>query len=47
MELSVLVAGWVLGGRVGIGTVVFAVTIGYAVAGSMTLLARLSRASVT
>jgi uncharacterized protein len=41
MELSVLVAGWALGGRVGIGTVVFALTIGYAVAGSMQLLRKL------
>jgi uncharacterized membrane protein YczE len=28
IELSVLVAGWLLGGTVGIGTVIFAVTIG-------------------
>ena len=28
MEVSVLVAGWVLGGTIGIGTVLFAVTIG-------------------
>jgi len=41
MELSVLVVGWALGGRVGLGTVVFALTIGYAVAGSMHLLTRI------
>ncbi|HET6817201.1 MAG TPA: hypothetical protein VFH66_08255 [Mycobacteriales bacterium] len=40
LELVVLVAGYLLGGRVGIGTVVFALTIGYAVTGSMRLLAR-------
>lgn len=42
IELTALVVGWSLGGRVGLGTVVFALSIGYAVAGSMTLLARLS-----
>lgn len=42
IELTVLVAGWALGGRVGLGTVVFALTIGYAVAGSMQLLTRLN-----
>src|SRR3954447_14001351 len=40
LELTVLVAGYLLGGRVGIGTVLFALTIGYAVAASMTLLSR-------
>ena len=43
IELTALVAGWSLGGRVGLGTVVFALTIGYAVAGSMQLLTRLVR----
>jgi hypothetical protein len=38
IELAALVAGWALGGRVGLGTVVFALTIGYAVVGSMHLL---------
>jgi uncharacterized protein len=38
IEVSALVVGWVLGGRVGLGTVVFALTIGHAVAGSMSLL---------
>jgi uncharacterized membrane protein YczE len=42
IEITALVAGWLLGGRVGLGTVVFALSIGYAVAGSMTLLARLA-----
>jgi uncharacterized protein len=40
LELSVLVAGYLLGGRVGIGTVVFALTIGYAVTTAMRLLQR-------
>ena len=42
IEITALVAGWLLGGRVGLGTVVFALTVGYAVSLSMTLLARLS-----
>ena len=45
IELTALVAGWALGGRVGLGTVVFAVTIGHAVAAAMRLLARLTRAT--
>lgn len=40
IELTVLVAGFLLGGRVGVGTVAFALTIGYAVATAMTLLSR-------
>jgi uncharacterized protein len=40
IELTVLVAGYLLGGRVGIGTVAFALTIGYGVATAMRLLAR-------
>jgi uncharacterized protein len=50
MELSALVSGWLLGGRVGLGTVVFALSIGYVVSLSMATLARLSgnaRASAT
>ena len=43
IELTALIAGWGLGGRVGLGTVVFALTIGYAVAGSMQVLARMNR----
>lgn len=42
LELTVLVIGWLLGGRVGLGTVAFALTIGYAVAGAMSLLARIA-----
>ena len=40
IELSALVSGWLLGGRVGLGTVVFALTIGYAVSFSMTSVGR-------
>ena len=40
IELTVLLAGYLLGGRVGIGTVAFALTIGHAIAAAMTLLAR-------
>lgn len=42
IELTALVTGWFLGGRVGLGTVVFALTIGYAVSLSMSLLGQLS-----
>jgi len=42
IELTVLVIGWSLGGRVGLGTVAFALSIGYAVSLSMTLLSRLA-----
>ena len=42
IKLSALVSGWLLGGRVGLGTVVFALTIGYAVTLSMAAVARLS-----
>ena len=35
LELSVIAAGWALGGSVGIGTVLFALGIGPAVAASM------------
>jgi uncharacterized protein len=44
IELTVLVAGYLLGGRVGIGTVAFALTIGHAVATAMRLLQRIPRA---
>ena len=43
LELGVLVAGYLLGGRVGIGTVVFALTIGYAVTTAMRLLQKIPR----
>ena len=42
IELSVLVIGFLLGGRAGIGTVLFALTIGYAVAISINTLAHLT-----
>jgi len=41
----VLVVGWLLGGRVGLGTVAFALSIGYAVALSMALLGRIAQPS--
>ena len=44
IELAVLVAGFLLGGRVGIGTVAFALTIGYAVATAMQVLQRVTPA---
>lgn len=40
IEISVLVGGWALGGRVGLGTVLFALSIGHAVAAAMSMLAR-------
>lgn len=42
IELTVLVAGYLLGGRVGIGTVAFALTIGHAIAACMRALSRLA-----
>ena len=42
IELSVLVIGFLLGGRAGIGTVLFALTIGYAVAASINALAKIA-----
>ena len=42
IELTVLVAGWLLGGRVGVGTVAFALSIGYAVTAAMLLLQRVT-----
>lgn len=44
LELTVLVVGFLLGGRVGVGTVVFAATIGWAVAAAMSALARIAPA---
>jgi uncharacterized membrane protein YczE len=40
LELTALVVGFLLGGRVGVGTVAFALTIGYAVAACLRLMAR-------
>jgi uncharacterized membrane protein YczE len=42
IEVTVLVVGWLLGGRVGVGTVLFALTIGHAVTTAMTTLTRLT-----
>jgi uncharacterized membrane protein YczE len=44
IELTVLVAGWLLGGRVGLGTVLFALTIGHTVSWVMTVLRSLTLA---
>jgi uncharacterized protein len=41
LEITVLCAGWLLGGTVGVGTVVFALGVGYAVALSLSLVKRL------
>jgi len=38
LELAVIAAGWILGGTVGIGTVLFALGIGPSVAASMYVL---------
>src|SRR4051794_37866951 len=46
IELTALVVGWLLGGRVGLGTVVYAVTIGYAVSLALTIAQRVSRDQV-
>jgi uncharacterized membrane protein YczE len=40
LEITVLCAGWLLGGTVGVGTVVFALGVGYAVALSLSLVKR-------
>jgi uncharacterized membrane protein YczE len=39
IELTVLACGWLLGGTVGLGTVAFALTVGWSVAASMSALA--------
>ena len=46
IELTVLVAGYLLGGRVGIGTVAFALTIGHAIAAVMRALTHVAVAAV-
>lgn len=43
IELTVLAAGWVLGGTVGLGTLLFAGLIGHSVAISLGFLARLTK----
>ncbi|MGB1773074.1 MAG: YczE/YyaS/YitT family protein [Arenicellales bacterium] len=40
LEVTVLCCGWLLGGTVGLGTVVFAIGVGYAVALSLSLVKR-------
>jgi uncharacterized membrane protein YczE len=45
IEVTALTAGFLLGGRVGIGTVLFAATIGTTVAAAIRLLARLAQRS--
>jgi uncharacterized membrane protein YczE len=45
IEAAALTSGWLLGGRVGIGTVLFALTIGHAVSLAVGSLARVARAS--
>ena len=47
IEISVLVVGFLLGGRAGIGTVLFALTIGYAVATAINTLAALAQREPT
>ena len=42
IELAALVAGWLLGGRIGLGTVVYALAIGYAVSLSMTIVEKVA-----
>jgi uncharacterized membrane protein YczE len=43
IELLVLVSGWALGGRVGLGTALFALLVGYAVAASFGVVARITK----
>ena len=45
IELTLVLVGWLLGGAVGIGTVVFALGIGPAVSAGLYLTARVSRVS--
>jgi hypothetical protein len=47
LEITVLCAGWLLGGTVGVGTVVFALGVGYAVALSLSLVKRLGATKLT
>ena len=41
IEISVVIAGWFLGGVVGLGTILFALGIGPAIAASLYMLERL------
>lgn len=45
IEASVLVAGWILGGTVGLGTLLFALLIGQSIAVALGVLSRLLRSS--
>ena len=47
LEITVLCAGWLLGGTVGVGTVVFALGVGYAVALSLSLVKRFGATKLT
>ena len=42
-EVSVLLAGWALGGRIGLGTALFALLIGYAVAAGFGVVSRFTK----
>ena len=43
IEVSVLLAGWALGGRIGLGTALFALLIGYAVAAGFGVVSRFTK----
>ena len=43
IEVSVLLAGWALGGRIGLGTALFALLIGYAVTAGFGVVSRLTK----
>lgn len=43
IEISVLLAGWALGGRIGLGTALFALLIGYAVAAGFGVVSRITK----
>ena len=43
IEVSVLLAGWALGGRIGLGTALFAFLIGYSVAAGFGVVSRLTK----
>ena len=43
IELTVLTAGWLLGGTIGLGTAVFATTVGLLIGANLNLVARLAR----
>lgn len=47
IELTVLVGGWLLGGRVGIGTLLFALTIGHAITMALALLRTVTTSAAT